>query len=86
MSFDPLSSHGMTTANYSAEQAAKAIHKELTKPAEYFNNYAQKMTSIYNTYLNELVSLYRSEPRWSDSGFWQSKQNLKQETQSVVVC
>jgi flavin-dependent dehydrogenase len=80
MSFDPLSSHGMTTAIYTAEHAAKALSKARDKPfgnaTDCLNDYAKKMTDIYNTYLNELVALYRLESRWSDCGFWQSKQNL----------
>lgn len=76
MTFDPLSSHGMTTAIYSAEQAAKAIEQQLLEVGDGLTTYAKKMTAIYNTYLNELVALYRSESRWSNSGFWQSKQNL----------
>ncbi len=84
MSFDPLSSHGITTAIYSAEQAAKAIKQQLTSPGEHFSHYAQNLTAIYNTYLNELVSLYRHENRWPQSGFWLSKQHI-QNTEPAIV-
>ena len=85
MSFDPLSSHGMTTAIYTAEQAANALCQQLAAPGEHFKQYAQKMTSIYNTYLNELVSLYRQERRWSGSGFWESKRSVAEEGVVRVV-
>lgn len=85
MSFDPLSSHGITTAIYTAELAATAIHQKLTNNEDSLYSYAQKLTSIYNTYLNELVNLYRLESRWSNSGFWQSKQNLLVADEPAVV-
>ncbi|OCQ21225.1 hypothetical protein A7985_11390 [Pseudoalteromonas luteoviolacea] len=85
MSFDPLSSHGMTTAIYMAEKAAIAIDDLFKGNKQSLGMYSKTMTDIYNSYLNELLGHYRRERRYLDSKFWQSKQQINaQETLSVV--
>ncbi|MDK1286286.1 tryptophan 7-halogenase [Pseudoalteromonas umbrosa] len=76
MSFDPLSSHGMTTAIYMAEKSAQAIHKVFQGEQSALGNYSETMTQIYNSYLNELLGHYRREQRFTNSKFWQSKQQF----------
>jgi len=76
MSFDPLSSHGMTTAMYMAEKASVAIVQYFNGAPEYLKQYAKQMTGIYNSYLNELVSYYQRETRWPEANFWRSKQRI----------
>ncbi|KZN40868.1 FAD-dependent monooxygenase [Pseudoalteromonas luteoviolacea] len=85
MSFDPLSSHGMTTAIYMAEKAANAIDGLFKGDKKSLNLYSKTMTDIYNSYLNELLGYYRREKRYLDSKFWQSKQRISaKETLSVA--
>ena len=76
----------ISSAVYTFEKAATAIHQKLTNKGNSLNGYAKKMTSIYNSYLNELVNLYRLESRWSDSSFWQSKLNLLLADEPAMVC
>ena len=75
MAFDPLSSHGVTTSLYSAEQAALAIANALSneraKPMA-FKSYSNNMRSLYGTYLGEKKRIYSMENRWEDFVFWKN--------------
>ncbi|ALU45421.1 FAD-dependent monooxygenase [Pseudoalteromonas rubra] len=85
MAFDPLSSHGMTTAIYMAEKASLAISAALKGEATALPQYSKSMTEIYNSYLNELFGYYRREQRFPDSEFWRSKQGIQQaEVRNVI--
>lgn len=65
--FDPLSSHGMTTALWSAIQAADAfVARDRGKMLAYADNVAKGVQD----YLRALQSVYSSEMRWSDNSFW----------------
>jgi len=86
MSFDPLSSHGMTTAMYMADKAGEAIAQYFSGKSQGLDDYSEQMTSIYNTYLNELVERYNGEQRWSGSPFWQSKQAIHVSNEGAFVC
>lgn len=71
MAFDPLSSHGITSAVYTASQAASAIESRLgdsESPA--FKDYDLQLKKIYSAYYEQKLQLYRQETRWKDSGFW----------------
>lgn len=85
MSFDPLSSHGMTTSMYMAEKACHAIMQSFAGNRAGLADYSEQMTLIYNTYLNELVQRYNAEQRWQGSPFWQSKQQLKMTNECMLV-
>ena len=85
MSFDPLSSHGMTTAMYMADKAGEAIAQYFSGQSQGLDAYSEKMTSIYNTYLNELVERYNGEQRWSSELFWQSKQSINVSNECALV-
>ena len=85
MAFDPLSSHGMTTCMYMAEKACDAITQYFSGDKDGLDEYAEKMTSIYNTYLNELVQHYNVEQRWEHCAFWQSKQNIQMSEDAIYV-
>ncbi|MCO7189562.1 FAD-dependent oxidoreductase [Pseudoalteromonas sp. XMcav2-N-2] len=85
MAFDPLSSHGMTTAIYMAEKASQAILAALNGETTALHLYSKSMTEIYNSYLNELFGYYRREQRFPDSEFWRSKQGIQQpEVRNVI--
>ncbi|TQF67802.1 FAD-dependent oxidoreductase [Pseudoalteromonas luteoviolacea] len=85
MSFDPLSSHGMTTAIYMAEKAAHAIDGLFNGDNNALGQYSKTMADIYNSYLNELLGYYRLEQRFKDSKFWQSKQHFSDEEVRNIV-
>ncbi len=75
ISFDPLSSHGITTALYSAQQASNAICNYFENGSnKYFNEYGQTLTAIFNQYLVNRRQIYNSELRWKDAPFWKSMQ------------
>lgn len=65
MAFDPLSSHGITNAIYTAKKAADAISGSLA-----FKDYHHNLNEIYKTYLKTKNSLYQREQRWPESAFW----------------
>ncbi|TMP39576.1 FAD-dependent monooxygenase [Pseudoalteromonas rubra] len=85
MAFDPLSSHGMTTAIYMAEKASQAISAAFAGEATALHQYSKSMTEIYNSYLNELFGYYRREQRFPNSEFWRSKQGVQEHTVCSVV-
>ncbi|AXG71619.1 putative FAD-dependent oxidoreductase LodB [Kordia sp. SMS9] len=71
MSFDPLSSHGITNAIYTSARAAKAIEKKLTEAdEEVFPAYGKAMKTIFQQYLESKNQLYQQETRWKDADFW----------------
>lgn len=66
MAFDPLSSHGITNAVYTADRAAKAI----VGSSYSFNQYHKDLQEIYKGYLETKNSLYQREQRWTENAFW----------------
>ncbi len=71
MSFDPLSSHGITNAIYTSARAAEAIEKKILEAdVEVFPAYRKAMETIFQQYLESKNLLYRQETRWTDADFW----------------
>ena len=71
MSFDPLSSHGITNAIYTSAKALEAIEKKLLNVnSEAFLEYDATMKTIFEQYLQSKNLLYRQETRWKDAAFW----------------
>ena len=71
MSFDPLSSHGITNAIYTASKASEAIEKKLTiADTEAFPEYGETMQTIFQQYLQSKNQLYQQEVRWKEESFW----------------
>ncbi|WP_430408923.1 NAD(P)/FAD-dependent oxidoreductase [Kordia sp.] len=71
MSFDPLSSHGITNAIYTSAKAAEAIEKKLNfADSEAFPEYGKTMQTIFKQYLHSKNNLYQQETRWKDAIFW----------------
>ena len=65
--FDPLSSHGMTTALWSSIQAADAwLERDPAKMRKYADAVAQGVQE----YLANRTRVYAQEQRWPDSPFW----------------
>ena len=72
MSFDPLSSHGITNAMYTSAKAADTIEKKLLEAdTEAFPEYAETLQSIFKQYLQSKNQLYQQEMRWKDAEFWE---------------
>jgi flavin-dependent dehydrogenase len=61
MGFDPLSSHGISNAIYTANLASQAIEDELSENSTaLFRNYGQTLTQIFKEYLERKSKLYDS--------------------------
>ena len=73
IAFDPLSSHGITNAVYTAHRAVEAIVLHLSDPDEkHFREYAESLSAIFSTYLGTRYELYQRERRWPEAVFWTS--------------
>jgi flavin-dependent dehydrogenase len=71
IAFDPLSSHGITNAVYTAHRAAEAIELHLSDPDEkHFREYAESLSAIFAIYLETRYELYQHERRWPGAPFW----------------
>lgn len=71
MSFDPLSSHGITNAIFTSAKAVEAIEKKLREAdPDVFAEYGETMQKIFQQYVASKNNLYRQETRWKDSEFW----------------
>ena len=71
IAFDPLSSHGITNAVYTAHRAVAAIALHLSDRHEkHFREYATSLSAIFNTYLGTKDDLYHRERRWPAAAFW----------------
>lgn len=69
-SFDPLSSHGMTTALWSGRKAAEA-YMDLTKSSLIkLHNYKKTLYNGIDKYLEEKQKIYTTEHRFSNKPFW----------------
>jgi flavin-dependent dehydrogenase len=74
LSFDPLSSHGVTNAVYSAQRAAAAIEAALNGGgAGALQEYEATLTAIFGQYLQSKDQLYRQERRWPHAAFWRTQ-------------
>lgn len=71
--FDPLSSHGITTALWSGRKAALAIQAYLDGNQDSLKSYSDTMASGISRYLIERQSLYAMEKRYADYPFWQRR-------------
>ncbi len=65
--FDPLSSHGITTALWSAIQASDAF---LAQDRQKMQAYADGVAQGVQTYLDARSRIYGQEQRWKNSPFW----------------
>lgn len=71
ISFDPLSSHGISNAIYCSSASSKAIESYLKDDSEiHFQNYENTLAQIFEEYLKHKEKLYDSEKRWKESPFW----------------
>ncbi|MFT6138300.1 MAG: flavin-dependent dehydrogenase [Salibacteraceae bacterium] len=62
IAFDPISSHGNSNAIYSANAAANAIELKMQNNSiTSFQKYANTLSEIFETYLEQKVELYETE-------------------------
>jgi flavin-dependent dehydrogenase len=73
LSFDPLSSKGISNALYTGLRGASAVlaalHGDTDAPAAY----AAHLADIYRHYVAQLAQVYAAETRWPDVPFWNSR-------------
>ncbi len=71
IAFDPLSSHGITNALYTAQKAAIAIEAYLHQPGKaILKEYDAALKAIFMQYNTTCRQLYSSEKRWPEAPFW----------------
>lgn len=64
--FDPLSSHGITNAVYTAKKAFDLISTSAYNSSQHQND----LKAIFKAYLNSKNGMYQSETRWREEDFW----------------
>jgi flavin-dependent dehydrogenase len=71
IAFDPLSSHGITNALYTAMIAADTIKSSIEKKqSDAIENYNDTLHKIFDQYLQSKNRLYVGETRWKEAPFW----------------
>ncbi|MDJ0903886.1 MAG: NAD(P)/FAD-dependent oxidoreductase [Xenococcus sp. MO_188.B8] len=70
MSYDPLSSHGLTMAMVSGRDAAQVISAQLNGDRQALDSYADQMYSAYSHYAAMRSQFYHSETRWPNFPYW----------------
>jgi flavin-dependent dehydrogenase len=71
--FDPLSSHGMTTALWTGIEAGKAVHRTLNGADEALPDYADRVLQGVGRYRADRRRIYACEPRFARHPFWQRR-------------
>lgn len=74
LAFDPVSSHGITNAVYTAWKAADAIQACMKREPGALKEYDISLSAIFKQYLQTRQQVYRSERRWLQSPFWKAMQ------------
>lgn len=72
-SFDPLSSHGMTTALWTAITGADAAIAYLSGNREPSIGYTSKVAAGIQEFLNSRTTIYQQENRFKESAFWERR-------------
>jgi len=73
LSFDPLSSQGISNALYTGMLGARAIDAALNGRIERLEHYKQHLARIYDAYLRHRATFYGYEMRWRERPFWQRR-------------
>lgn len=72
-SFDPLSSHGMTTALWSGRRVAEGIMAKTEGNDSILEAYADSFSKGTDKYLKEKGEIYAQEVRFIDESFWKRR-------------
>ena len=70
VSFDPLSSRGITGALLSGMHVGQAIHAELLGERQELQRYAATIARVYADHQRVQAAYYRMERRYQDHPFW----------------
>ena len=73
ISFDPLSSQGVTTALRGGEQAAGALLEALGGDRSGIPRYAASVDTLWTEILTERAKYYAMERRWAGNAFWRRR-------------
>lgn len=73
MAFDPLSSHGITTALWSGRKAALAAMAVLDGDSALHTDYVETVEKGWQNYVQQHHMTYGREQRFQDSPFWQRR-------------
>ncbi len=73
VSFDPLSSHGMTTALWSGRKLAKAFIDLTISSRLKLDNYKKNISQGINNYLEVKQKIYATEKRFLNNPFWKRR-------------
>lgn len=73
LSFDPLSSQGITTALHTGIRGAQAIDAALNGAPDAIGEYSAHVTAIHKAYLQHRRVFYSMERRWPQAPFWQRR-------------
>ena len=76
--FDPLSSHGMTTALWTGVRGADAAVAQLGGDVEPLVAYAEKVGQGVQEFLQSRARVYAEERRFDASPFWERRAALKE--------
>ena len=73
VSFDPLSSQGILTALFTGLKAAEALNQKFSgnnKLSDPLTSLSERLSMIYNAYLQNRSTFYVQEERWATHPFW----------------
>jgi flavin-dependent dehydrogenase len=73
LSFDPLSSQGISNALYTGMAGARAINAALDGHMEVLTHYNDHLARIYDVYLRNRATFYGYERRWNKQPFWRRR-------------
>lgn len=71
--FDPLSSHGMTTALWTGIHAGRAAARWLAGDREPLMAYARAVQGGFDDFLSQRTAIYACEARYADAPFWKRR-------------
>ena len=79
VSFDPLSSQGILTALFSGLKAAEAVNEQLSSGKGKSSSpdplaaYSERLSEVYDAYLQNRSAFYAQEERWVTHPFWRRR-------------
>ena len=71
--FDPLSSHGMTTALWAGERSASVLPAALDGDPSQLDAYAAAVADGVTRFLKQRKAIYGMERRFAQAPFWQRR-------------
>ena len=78
LSFDPVSSQGILTALFTGMKAGETIAEALSGNSDPISDYQERLTIIYEAYLQNRSTYYELEQRWITRPFWSRRSNVRQ--------